>query len=295
MARSKAKKAAFCQLLVFNVSNKDAMKVLFCTKHDLVGNMMLNLILPALGPEFEVEVLLANRLRAETALNPELGWLKLFEQELPARLLFPLIDGAPPVEGRWMSFQAMAQRYGARMHYAGQLARWPELTQHVVDAAPDLIVSFQFGFIFKPAALAASRLGAINLHSGALPERAGVNPTFWCMRDGATDAACTLHWIDHGIDSGPLVEVRRMPIDYSRSLFANWTANYRNGAQLIVDTVRNVAVGAPVPCVAQDAAARRYVPTPTPPDFAAFAARGCRLIDAADYSEFLDHYLPAWT
>lgn len=271
------------------------MKLLLCTKHDLVGNMMLNLILPALGPGYDVQVLLANRKRPETALNPELGWLKLFEQELPARLLFPLIDHAPAAEGRWLSFQALSERYGAKIHNAGHLTRWPELTQLVVDAAPDLIVSFQFGFIFKPAALAASRLGALNLHSGALPERAGVNPTFWCMRDGDAQAACTLHWIDAGIDSGPLVEVRRMPIDYSRSLFANWTANYRNGAQLIVDTVRHVASGAAVPSLAQDDAARVYVPTPTPPDFAAFAARGCRLIDAQDYSEFLDRYLPPWT
>lgn len=271
------------------------MKLLLCTKHDLVGNMMLNLILPAISREHQVEVLLANRVRPETAQNAELRWLRLMEQEIPGRLLFPLIDQAPTAEARWMSFRALSERYGVRITDAGHLRKWPELTERVVEAAPDLIVSFQFGFIFKPEALASSRIGALNLHSGALPERAGVNPTFWCMRDGDPQAACTLHWIDDGIDSGALVEVRRMAIDYERSLFSNWVTNYRNGAQLIIVTIDQLAAGETVPSAPQDRAAIRYVPTPTPADFAAFYARGCRLIDAADYSDFLDHYLPTGT
>ncbi len=268
------------------------MKLLLCTKRDLVGNLMLNQLLPDLAAEHEVEVLLANRIRPETDTVPELGWMKFFEQDLPNRLLFPLIEHAPAGDGQWLSFDALARKYQVRIEQAGHIAGAAELTRRVRAAAPDLIVSFQFGFIFKPEALAIPARGALNLHSGALPQRAGVNPTFWCMKDGDSHAACTLHWIDAGIDSGPLVEVRPLALDYSRSLFSNWIANYQNGARMIADAVATLAAGASLPALAQDHASRRYVPKPTADDFAAFAARGGRLVDSGAYLDLLAHYLP---
>ncbi|MGB7479129.1 MAG: formyltransferase family protein [Burkholderiaceae bacterium] len=272
------------------------MKLLLCTKRDLVGNIMLNRLLPLLTPQHQVEVLLANRIRPETDSVAELGWMKFFEQDLPNRLLFPLIDHLDPATAgatQWLSFGALAQRHGVRIEDAGHIPNATELTRRVREAAPELIVSFQFGFIFKPEALAVPARGALNLHSGALPARAGVNPTFWCMKDGDRDAACTLHWIDAGIDSGPLVEVRPLPLDYSRSLFSNWIANYENGARLIADAVATLAAGNRLPALEQDAGSRRYVPKPSAADFADFAARGRRLIDGADYLELLGRYLPA--
>jgi hypothetical protein len=273
------------------------MRILLCTKHDLVGAMMLNLILPRIAGSSTVSVLLANRRRPESATIPELAWMKLIEQDIPARLLFPLLDlqaggEATASPGRWLSFDGLSRRHGVPIASAGHIAQASVLTGLVTDAAPDLIVSFQFGFIFKPEALAVPRMGALNLHSGALPERAGVNPTFWCMKDGDSHAACTLHWIDRGIDSGDLVEVRRIPIDYDRSFFANWIDNYRSGAAMIGDAIEALARGDRLPAIAQEAAARRYVPTPTAEDFRAFQAAGRRMIDADDVLSLLSAYLP---
>ena len=264
-----------------------------CTKRDLVGNIMLNRLLPALSEEHTIDIVLANRIRPENSSVPELISLKFFEQDLPNRLLFPLLDQATSTGSAWLSFDALAQRHRVRIDTAGHIASASELTRRVQESAPDLIVSFQFGFIFKPEALAVPRLGALNLHSGALPQRAGVDPTFWCMKDGDSHAACTLHWIDHGIDSGPLLEVRPMALDYSRSLFANWIANYQNGAQMIVDAISALALGMTLPATPQDAAQRRYVLKPTEADFADFAARGARLVDTDDYLDLLANYLPA--
>jgi methionyl-tRNA formyltransferase len=112
------------------------------------------------------------------------------------------------------------------------------------------------------------------------------------MKDGDSHAACTLHWIDRGIDSGDLVEVRRMPIDYGRSFFANWIDNYRNGAAMIGDAIETLARGDRLPATPQDAGARRYVQTPTAEDFAVFQAAGRRMIDADDVLALLSDYLP---
>jgi len=275
------------------------MKILLCTKYDLVGNMMLNLIVPRLRPEHEVSVILANRRRPETDAIAELKWLSLFEQELPSRLLFPLLDSSPAAgeparaPGAWLSFSQLQARYGVSIRRAGHIEHHGLLTEWVRQAAPDLIVSFQFGFIFKPEALACARLGGLNLHSGALPERAGVNPTFWCMKDGDEQAACSLHWLTAKIDSGDIAAIKRMPIDYSRSFFANWIANYQNGAELIREAIQTLHQGGELSRTPQRPEMIRFVPKPTQADYQAFAATGRRLIDPQDCLELVAKYLPA--
>lgn len=274
------------------------MKLLLCTKYDLVGNMMLNILLPRLAAQHQVSVILANRIRPETDAITELKWLSLFEQELPARLLFPLLDSmtasTAPVTSpaSWRSFAQLATLHGVAIRNAGHIAHHSTLTRMVQDAAPDLIVSFQFGFIFRPEALACATRGGLNLHSGALPERAGVNPTFWCMKDGDPEAACSLHWLTAHIDSGDIAAVRRMPIDYERSFFANWVANYRNGAHMIGDAIDTLARGEPLARTPQDPAAIRFVPKPKEEDFRAFFASGRRLIDPKDCLDLIAQYLP---
>lgn len=268
------------------------MKVLLCTKHDIVGNMMLNLILPRIAREHRIEVVLANRRRREAEEIPELALMKLFEQDLPRMLLFPMLDEASPSDDRWLSFDALSRRYGTPMTDAGHIARGELLTDLVAAAAPELIVSFQFGFIFRPEALRLPAAGALNLHSGVLPERGGVNPSFWCMKDDEPELGCTLHWMSPGIDEGPIAALRTMPVDYGRSFFHNWIANYARGAEMIADAVLAIGRGERLPAEPQDAARRAYVPTPTPEDFQVFAASGKRLIEARDYLELLARYLP---
>lgn len=268
------------------------MKVLLCTKHDIVGNMMLNLILPRIAHAHRVEIVLANRRRREAEEIPELALMKLFEQDLPRMLLLPLVDALPPADGRWLSFEALTRQYSVPMTDAGHIARGELLTDLVAAAEPDLIVSFQFGFIFRPEALRLPAAGALNLHSGVLPERGGVNPSFWCMKDDEPELGCTLHWMSPGIDEGPIAALRTMPVDYQRSFFHNWIANYAQGADMICDAVLAIGRGESLPARAQDPTKRGYVPTPTPDDFRAFAASGKRLIEARDYLELLARYLP---
>src|SRR5574343_844834 len=96
------------------------MKILLCTKHDLIGSMMLNVLLPELVARHDVSVLLANRRRPELEAIPELAWMKCFEQDLTAKVLFPLLDKKRGHRGSEMvsnapdrlSFEGLAQAYG---------------------------------------------------------------------------------------------------------------------------------------------------------------------------------------
>jgi len=268
------------------------MKLMLCTKHDLVGSMMLNTLLPRLAPHHEITVLLANRRRPELDAIAELAWMKCFEQELGDRVLFALLDRMEVIDGAArLSFTHLARRHGVALHVEGHVGA-QTLTDRVRACAPDLIVSFQFGFIFREEALAVPGLGAINLHSGALPERGGVNPTFWCMKDGDAQMACTVHRIDSGVDTGGIIDLRRLDIDYSRSFFANWMRNYRQGADMLYDAIGLLAAGQALTGRPQHGATC-YVPTPTAADVQAFLTAGRRLIDPQDLLHELSQYLPA--
>ena len=192
----------------------------------------------------------------------------------------------------WRSFAQLGSHYQVPIRTAGHIAHHSVLTAMVQEAAPDLIVSFQFGFIFKPEALACAKRGGLNLHSGALPERAGVNPTFWCMKDGDREAAGPFHWLTAHHDSGDIAAVRRMPIDYERSFFANWIDNYRNGAEMICDAIETIERGESLASTPQDPSAIRFVPKPTQDDYRAFFASGRRLIDPQDCLDLIARYLP---
>lgn len=52
-------------------------------------------------------------------------------------------------------------------------------------------------------AIAAARLGFLNLHPSLLPYNRGKNPNFWSIVE-ETPAGVTIHWLDDGVDSGAI-------------------------------------------------------------------------------------------
>lgn len=53
----------------------------------------------------------------------------------------------------------------------------------------------------------------LNLHSGQLPKYRGLYALWWAMTAGDIYAACVLHEIDHGIDTGCVFKVRKFVVD----------------------------------------------------------------------------------
>lgn len=84
--------------------------------------------------------------------------------------------------------------------------------EHLTALAPDLIV-LGGTRILKPHVFAPARVGTLNSHPGLLPEVRGSASVAWAI---ALDrrVGCTCHFIEAGIDTGPIVgrraiEVRR--------------------------------------------------------------------------------------
>jgi methionyl-tRNA formyltransferase len=71
----------------------------------------------------------------------------------------------------------------------------------------DLVVSFGYRHIIKQAILTTISCPIINLHISFLPWNRGAHPVFWAIRE-ETPLGVSIHEIDSGIDTGPIVAQR---------------------------------------------------------------------------------------
>jgi methionyl-tRNA formyltransferase len=68
----------------------------------------------------------------------------------------------------------------------------------------DQVISFGYRHIISSQLLATAKQPIINLHISLLPWNRGAHPNFWSFYDG-TPSGVTIHVIDSGIDTGPIL------------------------------------------------------------------------------------------
>jgi methionyl-tRNA formyltransferase len=79
---------------------------------------------------------------------------------------------------------------------------------------PDLLVLYGFNWILPPAVFRVPRFGTVNIHPSRLPRYRGPAPVHWAIRNGDPDIGVTIHRVDAGIDTGPvLAQAGGVPLD----------------------------------------------------------------------------------
>ena len=152
------------------------------------------------------------------------------------------------------------------------------------ELRPDLIISIRYRRILREEAIAIPRLGVINLHSGILPDYRGVMATFWAMLAGEKEIGTTLHWIvDSGIDTGPVIGIRRKPTRPDRSYLANVLGLYSEGCSMIADAVQAIADGRS-PGGNSQSPGGQYFAAPGARDVERFEAKGLALFDGSEHA-----------
>ena len=82
--------------------------------------------------------------------------------------------------------------------------------------SPDLII-FTGGNILRKEILGVPRLGVLNVHLGLLPEVRGMSSPEWSLLQGVP-LGITLHYMDAGIDTGPILRRYEFPATHCESL-----------------------------------------------------------------------------
>jgi methionyl-tRNA formyltransferase len=155
-------------------------------------------------------------------------------------------------------------------------ARDEDFISHLRELAPDLIVVAAYGQILPPAILEAPRYGCLNVHTSLLPKYRGAAPIQWAIADGQPETGVTIMKMDAGLDTGPILSVRRtaiLPADDSQTLHDRLAGL---GADLLVVTIPDYVGG-------------KIVPVPQPAEGASYAAK----IKKEDGR--IDWHLPAQT
>ena len=77
---------------------------------------------------------------------------------------------------------------------------------------PDLVVSAGFMRILAPEFIAQFTGRIINTHPALLPDFPGAHAVRDALVAGVTETGCTVHYIDAGVDTGPIIAQRRVAI-----------------------------------------------------------------------------------
>jgi phosphoribosylglycinamide formyltransferase-1 len=86
------------------------------------------------------------------------------------------------------------------------MADW--LSGHGVD----LVVCAGYMHLLRRSFLERFPARVINTHSAPLPEFPGPHPIHDVLAAGVPETAATVHYVDGGIDSGPVIAAERVPV-----------------------------------------------------------------------------------
>ncbi len=125
--------------------------------------------------------------------------------------------------------------------------RQPEALQQLQEWKPDLIVVAAFGQILRPNVLDLPHLGCINIHASLLPRHRGAAPIQAAILAGDSETGITIMKMDAGLDTGPMLRQRAIPItaqDTGGSLFEKLSTL---GGDLLLETLSDYISGSLAP------------------------------------------------
>jgi methionyl-tRNA formyltransferase len=143
---------------------------------------------------------------------------------------------APPVKRE-------ALRLGIPV-FQPEKARDPESVARIAGERPGLIVVVAYGQILPPSILDIPEYGCINVHASLLPRYRGAAPINWAIARGETVTGVTIMKMDPGMDTGPMLHVREMPIgedDTAETMFPRLSSL---GAQALAEALGTLREGA---------------------------------------------------
>lgn len=190
--------------------------------------------------------------------------------------------------GSGATVSTIATRYGIPV-WAPRHMREKALGQRVRGEGVDLLLNVHALHLLPAELVAAPRIGSFNLHPGPLPGYAGLNAPSWAIYHGEKTHAVTVHWMDSGIDTGPIAYEAGLEISDEDTGFSLSAKCVRAGLPLLQELIAAAATGA-VPRRPQPSGTRRYygreVPQDGRVDWTRPAAEIVNFIRASDYAPF---------
>ena len=122
--------------------------------------------------------------------------------------------------------------------------RAPEAFAQLEAWHPDAIVVAAYGQILRQNVLDLPPFGCVNVHGSLLPRWRGAAPIQAAILNGDETSGVTIMRMDRGIDTGPLLSTREVPIDPADTAQTLGEKLALAGAALLVETLPGYFAGA---------------------------------------------------
>ncbi len=120
-----------------------------------------------------------------------------------------------------------------------------------------------FPFILPKNIIELPEKGFINFHYGLLPQCRGPQPILWHILNGDAEGGITLHRMDDGIDTGPIILQEKLPIGPADTYGILQSKLAHLGAKSAATLLKILSFGSIIPSTAQDETKAKYYKNPT--------------------------------
>jgi phosphoribosylglycinamide formyltransferase 1 len=160
----------------------------------------------------------------------------------PARVL--AVGSDKPAAGLAHAEQFGVPTFVAEPRHFASAREWSEcLLAHIQFFKPDLVVLAGFMRILPAEFVAALSPAIINLHPSLLPLYPGAHAVRDALAAGATETGTTIHIVDAGVDTGPVIAQRSLKILPGETEGSLHDRIRELEHELLIATVREIAEG----------------------------------------------------
>jgi phosphoribosylglycinamide formyltransferase 1 len=131
-----------------------------------------------------------------------------------------------------------------RDDYADRAARDAAIGDWVEARRADLVVLAGYMQLLSPEFVARFRGRILNIHPALLPSFPGLDAVGQALAAGVAKTGVTVHFVDEGVDTGPVIAQREVPIPPGADRDQVELAVHRVEHELYSEAIRMVARGA---------------------------------------------------
>jgi methionyl-tRNA formyltransferase len=118
-----------------------------------------------------------------------------------------------------------------------QLPTWLE------SIGPEIVCVASLSQLLKKEVIDIPRYGALNLHPSLLPKFHGPFPWFWQYYEWEKEWGMTVHRIDEGQDTGPIVKQKSFTVETGADIYDTMAKAAPIGADLMLEAANEIEAG----------------------------------------------------
>jgi len=127
--------------------------------------------------------------------------------------------------------------------YEDRAARDVAIGDWIESLRADLVVLAGYMQLLSAAFVARFSDRVVNVHPALLPSFPGLDAIGQALAAGVETTGVTVHFVDEGVDTGPVIAQREVPVPASRDRAALEEAIHAAEHELYPEAIRTIAVG----------------------------------------------------